>query len=102
MKDPLSGGRVHIIGIGGIGMSAIAEIMAARGLDVQGSDQKDGANLRRLSSKGIKVFVGQCAENLEGASTVVISTAVKDTNPELKAARKKGCPCSAGPILSPR
>ena len=68
MKDPLSGGRVHIIGIGGIGMSAIAEIMAARGLDVQGSDQKDGANLRRLSSKGIKVFVGQCAENLEGAS----------------------------------
>ena len=78
MKDPLSGGRVHIIGIGGIGMSANAEIMAARGLDVQGSDQKDGANLRRLSSKGIKVFVGQCAENLEGATTVVISTAVKD------------------------
>ena len=92
MKDPLSGGRVHIIGIGGIGMSAIAEIMAARGLDVQGSDQKDGANLRRLSSKGIKVFVGQCAENLEGAATVVISTAVKDTNPELKAAREKGLP----------
>ena len=92
MKDPLSGGRVHIIGIGGIGMSAIAEIMAARGLDVQGSDQKDGANLRRLSRKGIKVFVGQCAENLEGATTVVISTAVKDTNPELKAAREKGLP----------
>ena len=92
MKDPLSGGRVHIIGIGGIGMSAIAEIMAARGLDVQGSDQKDGANFRRLSSKGIKVFVGQCAENLEGAATVVISTAVKETNPELKAAREKGLP----------
>ena len=92
MKDPLSGGRVHIIGIGGIGMSAIAEIMAARGLEVQGSDQKDGANLRRLSSKGIKVFVGQCAENLEDAATVVISTAVKDTNPELKAAREKGLP----------
>jgi len=92
MKDPLSGGRVHIIGIGGIGMSAIAEIMAARGLEVQGSDQKDGANLRRLSSKGIQVFVGQCAENLEGAATVVISTAVKDTNPELKAAREKGLP----------
>jgi UDP-N-acetylmuramate--alanine ligase len=92
MKDPLSGGRVHIIGIGGIGMSAIAEIMAARGLEVQGSDQKEGANLRRLSSKGIKVFVGQWAENLEGAATVVISTAVKDTNPELKAAREKGLP----------
>jgi UDP-N-acetylmuramate--alanine ligase len=92
MKDPLSGGRVHIIGIGGIGMSAIAEIMAARGFEVQGSDQKDGANLRRLSNKGMKVFVGQCAENLEGVATVVISTAVKDTNPELKAAREKGLP----------
>lgn len=72
MKDPLSGGRVHIIGIGGIGMSAIAEIMAARGLDVQGSDQKDGANLRRLLRKGIKVFIGQRAENLEGLSLIHI------------------------------
>ncbi len=92
MKDPLSGGRIHIIGIGGIGMSAIAEIMAARGLAVQGSDQKDGANLRRLSSKGIKVFVGHGAANLEGAASVVISTAVKDNNPELKAARDNGLP----------
>jgi UDP-N-acetylmuramate--alanine ligase len=92
MKDPLSGGRIHIIGIGGIGMSAIAEIMAARGLAVQGSDQKDGANLRRLSAKGIKVFVGHGADNLRDAATVVISTAVKDTNPELKAAREKGLP----------
>lgn len=92
MKDPLSGGRVHIIGIGGIGMSAIAEIMAARGLAVQGSDQKDGANLRRLAAKGIKTFVGHDAANLSGAATVVISTAVKDTNPELKAAREAGLP----------
>lgn len=92
MKDPLSGGRVHIIGIGGIGMSAIAEIMAARGLEVQGSDQKDGANLRRLAAKGIEVFVGQRPENLDRAATVVISTAVKETNPELKAAREKGLP----------
>ena len=61
MTDPLSGGRVHIIGIGGIGMSAIAEIMAARGLPVQGSDQKDGANLRRLAAKGITVFAGHDA-----------------------------------------
>ncbi len=92
MKNPLSGGRVHIIGIGGIGMSAIAEIMAARGLEVQGSDQKDGANLRRLAEKGVKVFVGQRPENLEGAASVVISTAVKDGNPELAAAREKGLP----------
>ena len=92
MKDPLSGGRMHIIGLGGIGMSAIAEIMAARGLYVQGSDQKDGANLRRLSSKGIKVFVGHEAAHLEDAASVVISTAVKETNPELKAARERGLP----------
>ena len=90
MKNPLSGGTVHIIGIGGIGMSAIAEIMAARGLSVQGSDQKDGANLRRLAAKGIRVFAGHSADNLAGAATVVISTAVKEGNPELKAAREAG------------
>ncbi len=92
MRDPLSGGRVHIIGIGGIGMSAIAEIMAARGHPVQGSDQKDGANLRRLAAKGITVFAGHDAAHLAGASAVVISTAVKETNPELKAAREAGLP----------
>src|SRR3974390_2496919 len=90
MTDPLSGGRVHIIGIGGIGMSAIAEIMAARGLPVQGSDQKDGPNLKRLSAKGIKVFAGHNAANLSSAETVVISTAVKESNPELQAARAQG------------
>ena len=92
MTNPLSGGRVHIIGIGGIGMSAIAEIMAARGLPVQGSDQKDGANLRRLAAKGIKVFASHDAANLAGAEAVVISTAVKEANPELKAARELGLP----------
>jgi UDP-N-acetylmuramate--alanine ligase len=92
MTDPLSGGRIHILGIGGIGMSAMAEVMLARGLPVQGSDQKDGANLRRLSAKGVKVFVGHAASNLEDVSTVVISTAVKETNPELQAARELGLP----------
>ncbi len=92
MTNPLTGGRVHIIGIGGIGMSAIAEIMAARGLPVQGSDQKDGANLRRLGAKGIKVFASHDAANLAGAEAVVISTAVKEGNPELKAARELGLP----------
>ncbi len=90
--DPLSGGRVHIIGIGGIGMSAIAEIMAARGITVQGSDQTDGANLRRLAAKGITVYAGHDAANLAGTATVVISTAVKEANPELKAAREMGLP----------
>jgi UDP-N-acetylmuramate--alanine ligase len=92
MKDPLTGGRIHIIGVGGIGMSAIAEIMLARGIAVQGSDLKDGPNLRRLASKGVKVCVGHGPENLEGADIVVISTAVKETNPELKAARERGLP----------
>ncbi|MGO9485113.1 MAG: UDP-N-acetylmuramate--L-alanine ligase [Rhodomicrobium sp.] len=92
MTDPLSGGRVHIIGIGGIGMSAIAEIMAARGFPVQGSDQKDGANLRRLAAKGIKVFASHDAANLASAEAVVISTAVKEGNPELRAARELGLP----------
>jgi UDP-N-acetylmuramate--alanine ligase len=92
MKDPLSGGRVHIIGIGGIGMSAIAEIMAAREIAVQGSDQKDGANLQRLAAKGIELFVGHSAANLAGAASIVISSAVKDTNPELQAARAQGLP----------
>ena len=92
MIEPLTGGPIHIIGIGGIGMSAMAEIMMARGIAVQGSDLKDGANLRRLSGKGIKVFAGHDAANLSGAAKVVISTAVKETNPELKAAKEAGLP----------
>ncbi len=90
MTDPLTGGPIHIIGIGGIGMSAIAEIMTARGIPVQGSDQNEGANLRRLAAKGIKVFAGHDAANLAGVRNVVISTAVKESNPELKAARDAG------------
>jgi len=92
MKDPLSGGLIHIIGAGGIGMSAIAEVMAARGIPVQGSDQKDGANLRRLAGKGIKVFIGQDRANLAGVGSVVISTAVKEDNIELREARARGIP----------
>ena len=83
-------GPFHIIGIGGIGMSAIAEILLAKGYSVQGSDQKDSANVRRLRAKGVRVFVGHDAVNLVGARLVVISTAVKPNNPELEAARAKG------------
>jgi UDP-N-acetylmuramate--alanine ligase len=85
-------GPVHILGIGGIGMSAIAEILHAKGYTVQGSDQKDSANVRRLRAKGIRVFVGHDAINLVGAKFIVMSTAVKDGNPELEAARKRGLP----------
>jgi UDP-N-acetylmuramate--alanine ligase len=89
MQMPRDIGPFHIIGIGGIGMSAIAEILVAKGYTVQGSDQKESANVRRLRSKGIRVFVGHDAVNLIGARYVVISTAVKATNPELTAARNK-------------
>ncbi|MGL4397100.1 MAG: UDP-N-acetylmuramate--L-alanine ligase [Hyphomicrobium sp.] len=90
MQMPRDIGPFHIIGIGGIGMSAIAEILVAKGYTVQGSDQKESANVKRLRAKGIRVFVGHDAVNLIGARYVVISTAVKATNPELAAARHKG------------
>ena len=85
-------GTFHILGIGGIGMSAIAEILRAKGYTVQGSDQKESANVKRLRTKGIRVFVGHDPINLVGARYVVISTAVKPDNPELEAARAKGIP----------
>jgi UDP-N-acetylmuramate--alanine ligase len=90
MQMPTDVGTFHIIGIGGIGMSAIAEILLAKGYSVQGSDQKESANVRRLRTKGVRVFIGHDAINLIGAKTVVISTAVKKGNPELDAARAKG------------
>ena len=83
MQMPSDLGTIHIVGIGGIGMSAIAEILHAKGFGVQGSDQKESPNVKRLSAKGIKVFVGHAAANLKDASFVVISTAVKDDNAEL-------------------
>ncbi|MEL6621845.1 MAG: UDP-N-acetylmuramate--L-alanine ligase [Pseudomonadota bacterium] len=92
MQMPSGLGTIHIIGVGGIGMSAIAEILNAQGFTVQGSDQKESANVRRLREKGIRVFVGHNGINLVGAKFVVISTAVKDNNPELQAAREKGLP----------
>jgi UDP-N-acetylmuramate--alanine ligase len=92
MQMPGKMGPVHILGIGGIGMSAIAEILHAKGYTVQGSDQKDSANVRRLRAKGIRVFVGHDPVNLVGARFIVMSTAVKRGNPELEAARKRGLP----------
>lgn len=90
MQIPRDAGTFHIVGIGGIGMSAIAEILIAKGFSVQGSDQKENANVRRLRAKGVRVFIGHDPINLIGAKNVVISSAVKDGNPELEAARQKG------------
>src|SRR5690606_30283644 len=67
MEIPRGIGTIHILGIGGIGMSAIAEILHAKGFTVQGSDQKESANLQRLRAKGIRVFVGHEANNLADA-----------------------------------
>ncbi|MGE0284017.1 MAG: UDP-N-acetylmuramate--L-alanine ligase [Rhizobiaceae bacterium] len=92
MKMPQTIGLVHFIGIGGIGMSGIAEVLHNLGYRVQGSDQSDGANVQRLRDKGIECFVGHKAENLGNAEVVVVSTAIKKSNPELKAAREKLLP----------
>ncbi|MCO5730297.1 UDP-N-acetylmuramate--L-alanine ligase [Rhizobium sp. SSA_523] len=92
MKMPKAIGLVHFIGIGGIGMSGIAEVLHNLGHRVQGSDQSDGANVQRLRDKGIPVFVGHQAENLGEAEVVVVSTAIKKSNPELMAARERSLP----------
>ena len=92
MKMPKAIGLVHFIGIGGIGMSGIAEVLHNLGHKVQGSDQSDSANVQRLRDKGIEVFVGHKAENLGEAEVVVVSTAIRKDNPELVAAREKLLP----------
>jgi UDP-N-acetylmuramate--alanine ligase len=89
---PLTIGTIHFVGIGGIGMSGIAEILHNLGYEVQGSDLADNANVRRLAALGIPVQVGHRAENLGGAQVVVISSAVKRDNPEVLAARARLIP----------
>ncbi|HEU5046368.1 MAG TPA: UDP-N-acetylmuramate--L-alanine ligase [Rickettsiales bacterium] len=84
---PLNVGVLHFIGIGGIGMSGIAEILHNLGYQVQGSDLTESANLDRLRALGIKIFVGHDAANISGASAIVVSSAVKPENPEVVAAR---------------
>ncbi len=92
MKLPHDIGPVHFIGIGGIGMSGIAEVLANLGYVVQGSDQSDSANVKRLREKGVKVAIGHAAENLMGVRVVVVSSAIKHDNPELIAARAHRLP----------
>ena len=84
---PFELGPVHFIGIGGIGMSGIAEIMLRLGYTVQGSDARSGPNTERLATLGAKIFVGHEASQIEGASAVVYSSAIKPDNPEMAAAR---------------
>jgi len=92
MKLPRDIGPVHFVGIGGIGMSGIAEVLVNLGYSVQGSDQADSANVKRLRDRGVKIAIGHKPENLAGARVVVISSAIKADNPELAAARAQRLP----------
>src|SRR6188508_1557046 len=92
MKLPREIGPIHFVGIGGIGMSGIAEVLMNLGYTVQGSDASDSANVKRLRDKGAKVSVGHTAGNLGDAAVVVVSTAIKRDNPELTAARAQRLP----------
>ena len=83
-------GRVHVVGIGGAGMSGIARILVARGVVVSGSDAKDSRRLHALRALGVDARVGHSADQVEGVDTVIVSTAIKATNPELVAARERG------------
>ena len=101
MQMPREIGTFHIIGIGGIGMSAIAEILLAKGYSVQGSDQKDSANVRRLRAKGVRVFIGHDAVNLVGARS---SSSPPPSRPATRSSRRRApraFPSSAAPRCSP-
>ncbi len=91
-KLPTEMGPIHFVGIGGIGMSGIAEVLLAAGYTVQGSDLKRSKITNRLEDLGARIFEGQKAENLEGAEVIVISSAIKRGNPELDEARRLGLP----------
>ena len=89
---PLDIGTFHFVGIGGIGMSGIAEILHNLGYSVQGSDMSENANVSRLRKLGIQVFAGHDSANVDSADVLVTSTAIKDDNPEVHAARKQALP----------
>jgi len=89
---PLDLGMIHFVGIGGIGMSGIAEVLSNLGYQVQGSDMSDNANVQRLRKMSIQVAIGHKAENLGEAEVVVVSSAIKADNPEVAAARQRFIP----------
>lgn len=90
--SPFDLGPAHLVGIGGIGMSGIAEIMLTLGYDVQGSDIRESEIIARLREKGATVHIGHAPENVHGAGAVIVSTAIKPSNPEVVAARALGIP----------
>jgi UDP-N-acetylmuramate--alanine ligase len=92
MRLPREIGPIHFVGIGGIGMSGIAEVLNNLGYTVQGSDASESGNVARLRDNGVKVSIGHEADNVNGADVVVVSTAIKRDNPELMAARAQRIP----------
>ena len=84
--------HIHFVGVGGSGMSGIAEVLLNLGYEISGSDLSDSATLRRLAGLGIKTHVGHSAANVAGADAVVTSTAVQADNPEVVTAREKHIP----------
>jgi UDP-N-acetylmuramate--alanine ligase len=92
MRLPREIGPIHFVGIGGIGMSGIAEVLNNLGYTVRGSDVAESANVKRLRENGIAVQVGHAAENVTGAGVMVVSSAIKRDNPELMAARAQRVP----------
>src|SRR5688572_1297232 len=92
MKMPRDIGPVHFVGIGGIGMSGIAEVLINLGYTVSGSDAADNANVKRLREQGAKIAIGHKPENIDGADVVVVSSAIKPDNPELVTARARRLP----------
>ncbi|MEO3434379.1 UDP-N-acetylmuramate--L-alanine ligase [Inquilinus sp. CAU 1745] len=89
---PLDIGTIHFVGIGGIGMSGIAEVLCNLGYSVQGSDVAENANVQRLRTLGVRVAIGHAAENIGDAAVIVVSSAIKPDNPELQAARASMVP----------
>src|SRR6201746_2677538 len=92
MRLPREIGLIQFVGIGGIGMSGIAEVLSNLGYTVQGSDASEGANVSRLRDKGVTISIGHKAENVAGADVLVVSTAIRRDTPELPAARARRIP----------
>ena len=84
--------RIHFVGIGGSGMSGIAEVLVNLGYEITGSDLTSNSSTRHLAALGARVMLGHAPEDLENADAVVVSTAIRDDNPEVLAARKKNIP----------
>jgi len=84
--------RLHFIGIGGAGMSGLAEVFHSQGYSVQGSDIKKTRVTDRLQARGIRVIEGHSAENVNGAAKVIYSSCIRDANPEIQEARRRNIP----------